>query len=106
LPLVELVKGGLFCGFERLIPQDQHNGHQQESYNDDHPWPLGAFLHLASPSPACTRSGGKHRGIVAFVERWPGAVMDPFAQQGGFAETGRGGDEGEPAMEPRIQLLN
>jgi len=32
--------------------------------------------------------------------------MDSFAQQGGFAETGRGGDEGEPAMEPRIQLLN
>ncbi len=69
LPLVELVEGGLFCGFERLIPQDQDNGHQQESYNDDNPWPFGAFLHLASPSPTCTRSGGKHQGVVAFVQR-------------------------------------
>ena len=32
--------------------------------------------------------------------------MDPFAQEGGFAEAGGGGDEGQLARHPRVQPLD
>ena len=48
--------------------------------------------------------------VVALVQREPGdgvlAANDPFAQQRRLAKAGRRGDEGELAVEARVQRLN
>ncbi len=48
--------------------------------------------------------------VVAFVQRKPGdrppAAGGPLAQQCGLAKAGWGGDEGELALQPCIQLFN
>ena len=48
--------------------------------------------------------------VVAFVQRMsddrPLAASNPFAQQRGLAKAGRRGDEGELAVQARVQLLD
>jgi hypothetical protein len=47
--------------------------------------------------------------IIALVEREPGhaarGLGDPLAEQSGFAETGRGGDQGELFIQTGVEAL-